>query len=66
MKLRIHVCNNDQDADKVIEGLNARPNFRALNLRKIDDYHLVINDHCGSIDSPDLKNLGKVCVVYES
>lgn len=64
MSLKIHICNNDADANLVIETekINSKnPNLTAEKLTMPD---IVIRDHSVAVDAPKLLSQGKVCVVF--
>jgi len=65
MRLRVHICNNDSDADKLIEFLKSDPDFEGKNLRKMSVPDLNVQGHGENLTEPKLLNFLKVSVVYE-
>lgn len=64
MSLIIHICNNDTDADFVINTVkNTSPHLVA---EKLVMPNIAIRDHTDNVANPKLLSQGKVCVVFRN
>lgn len=64
MSLIIHICNNHEDADLVINTVrNTSPHLVAEKLVTPD---IAIRDHSVNLETPTLLNQGKICVVFRN
>jgi len=64
MSLRIHICNNDTDADLIIETERITSGNPTLPGEKLTVPDIMVRDHSAHVDKPQLLNQNKICVVF--
>lgn len=64
MSCRIYICNNEADADLVINTLRADSGNTQLAVDKEYFPDIIIYDHTQNVVSPLLLNQNKICVTF--
>ncbi len=65
MSLRIHICNNDEDANFIEKTIRTDSRTKNVQIKRLTDPELTIQDHTTDRDKPKLINQAKICLVYD-
>ena len=65
MSLRIHICEDENAAERIIETEKIRLNNPGLQSRQLRRPNIVIFDYSNDPNNPIVVNKNKVCVLFD-